>query len=78
MRMFNLSKTLSITVLENVSIGEPPLRFFPKKVLHLLDFLPPFRKAAPGGPEKAGVRQWQHSCWIFAVSSGGRGSPFFS
>ena len=40
MRMCNLSKALSITALENVSIGKLLLRFSAQKVLHLLDFLP--------------------------------------
>ena len=35
-----MSKTLSITALENVSIGKLLLRFSAQKVLHLLDFLP--------------------------------------
>lgn len=35
-----MSKTLSITALENVSIGKLLLRFSTQKVLHLLDFLP--------------------------------------
>ena len=39
MRMCNLSKTLSITAPENVSVGKR-LPKFSLNVLHLLDFLP--------------------------------------
>ena len=49
MRMCNLSKTLSITALENVSIGKLLLRFSAQKVLHLLDFLPWHRERGDWG-----------------------------